>query len=554
MDPFESILYMIWRGIAVGVLISAPMGPVGMLCIQRTIDKGRHAGFYTGIGAAISDLFYCLLTGFGLSFIEDFIESNQNVIQLIGSIVLIGFSIYLFRKDPSANMKRPVPQNVSIKKNILGGFLFTFSNPLIIFLIIGLFARFNFTGPDINSYIYAVGYLFIFAGALGWWYGVTYAIEKVRGHFNVRSMKILNIIIGIVILCFACVGIVSSIVGLTSAPAKATDISPLTRYISPDTSIDGLHINRSSDSIAQIPIPLLPRESGRSFQLDFKLRSSPGSLSRRHTYRNDDGSSVTSYIPPWGILLFSSGKDSIFIENAIDEYLPNDFSSQMALQATASLSGGLKYKSDFISEGINTSGGWNHFRLIAEQGKEIILQGGNRKLHRIFNFDAPADLPDSLAITLRPGAEIELKEIKFRLLPNPSNYPGSLDAEDISMRLIHSNDPTEGKWRLLDYSLDNNMAGLGGDYTVAIIAMPDASYEIVYIDGAESGASLWSPGMLKGVMIPTGIEGVFNAEWIDAFGTPLPIKGKAQRDANEILTLQFPHLSATLRFERLPRP
>ena len=151
MSPIESIIYMIWRGIAIGVLISAPMGPVGILCIQRTLDKGKKAGFYTGIGAAISDIFYCLLTGFGLSFIEDFINDNQNVIQLVGSIVLIAFSIYLFRKNPSSGMRRPLPQNVSAKKNILGGFLFTFSNPLIIFLIIGLFARFNFLIPEIKG-------------------------------------------------------------------------------------------------------------------------------------------------------------------------------------------------------------------------------------------------------------------------------------------------------------------------------------------------------------------------------------------------------------------
>ena len=74
MSPIESIIYMIWRGLAIGILISAPMGPVGILCIQRTLDKGRHAGFYTGVGASISDLFYCLLTGFGLSFIEEFLE------------------------------------------------------------------------------------------------------------------------------------------------------------------------------------------------------------------------------------------------------------------------------------------------------------------------------------------------------------------------------------------------------------------------------------------------------------------------------------------------
>ncbi|MDE6447544.1 MAG: LysE family translocator, partial [Muribaculaceae bacterium] len=221
MSPLDSILYMIWRGIAVGVLISAPMGPVGILCIQRTLDKGRRAGFYTGIGAAISDLFYCLLTGFGLSFIEDFIERNQNVIQLVGSVVLIAFSVYLFRKDPSSPLRRPVPQNVSARKNILGGFLFTFSNPLIIFLIIGLFARFNFTAPEISGAYIPIGYLFIAAGALGWWYGITYAIDKVRTRFNMRSMKIMNISIGVVILGFATVGIVSSIMGLTSHGAQA---------------------------------------------------------------------------------------------------------------------------------------------------------------------------------------------------------------------------------------------------------------------------------------------------------------------------------------------
>ena len=99
MNLIESIFYMIWRGLAIGVIISAPMGPVGILCIQRTLDKGRRTGFYTGVGAALSDLFYCLLTGFGLSFIQDFLEKNTAVIQLFGSAVLVGFGVYLDRKS-----------------------------------------------------------------------------------------------------------------------------------------------------------------------------------------------------------------------------------------------------------------------------------------------------------------------------------------------------------------------------------------------------------------------------------------------------------------------
>ena len=208
---------MIWRGIAIGILISAPMGPVGILCIQRTLDKGRRPGFYTGVGAAISDLFYCLLTGFGLSFIQEFLEHNQNVIQLVGSAVLIGFGIYLFKKNPASSLKPAVrPEPVSPKKNILGGFLFTFSNPLILFLIIGLFARFNFPGPEVKFYHYIIGFLAIFTGAVAWWWMVTFAIDKVRAHFNLRSMWLINRIIGTIILLFAIVGIVTGITNLIS--------------------------------------------------------------------------------------------------------------------------------------------------------------------------------------------------------------------------------------------------------------------------------------------------------------------------------------------------
>ncbi|MDE5876698.1 MAG: LysE family transporter [Muribaculaceae bacterium] len=216
MSLIESIIYMLWRGIAIGIFISAPMGPVGILCIQRTLDRGRRTGLYTGIGASISDMFYCLLTGFGLSFIENFIERNQNIIQLIGSAVLVGFAIYLFRKNPASAIRRPDQTRESVKKNILGGFLFTFSNPLILFLIIGLFARFNFMIPEMKWYHYIIGYSAIGAGALMWWWVVTWFVDKVRAHFNVRSMWLINRIIGIIIAIFAIVGIVTGIINLTS--------------------------------------------------------------------------------------------------------------------------------------------------------------------------------------------------------------------------------------------------------------------------------------------------------------------------------------------------
>lgn len=198
-------------------MVSAPMGPVGILCIQRTLDKGKRSGFYTGVGAAISDLVYCILTGLGLSFIEDFLEKNQNIIQLVGSAVLIGFSIYLFRKNPASSLRRPSePEGVSDRKNILGGFLFTFSNPLILFLIIGLFARFNFPAPEMKFYFYIEGFIAIFFGAIFWWRFVTTAVNKLRAHFNLRSMWLINRIIGGILLLFAIVGIYNGVSNLIS--------------------------------------------------------------------------------------------------------------------------------------------------------------------------------------------------------------------------------------------------------------------------------------------------------------------------------------------------
>ena len=218
MGFFESLFYTVWRGFAIGILISAPMGPVGFLCIQRTLYKGRKTGLFTGIGAAISDLIYCILTGVGLSFIEEFLERNQNIIQLIGSVVLIAFAFYLFKKNPASSLKTHSQEenNLSPHKDILGGFLFTFSNPLILFLIIGLFARFNYTIPEISFYYYIPGYIAIFFGAIVWWEFVTFTVNKLRAHFNVRSLWLINKIIGGVILIFAIVGIYTGITNLVS--------------------------------------------------------------------------------------------------------------------------------------------------------------------------------------------------------------------------------------------------------------------------------------------------------------------------------------------------
>ena len=207
----ELILYIILRGFVIGVLISAPMGPVGVLCIQRTMNKGRWAGFYTGLGAAISDLMYSLLAGLGLSIVIDFIEANQNPLQIAGSIVLLVFALYLLRRNPVRTLRRLKDKKKSYVQDLVTGFLFTVSNPLILFLIIGLYARFNFMLPEYDVYHYLLGYLFIFVGAISWWFVITFFVNAVRSHFNLRSMWLVNRIIGATILVMSLVGLVMGV-------------------------------------------------------------------------------------------------------------------------------------------------------------------------------------------------------------------------------------------------------------------------------------------------------------------------------------------------------
>ena len=99
--PFQiDILGMILKGVLIGIIASAPMGPVGVLCIQRTLNKGRWYGFVTGIGAAMSDIIYAMLTGFGMSFIMDLITNPTNKfwLQISGSAILL---YLLFQGQPN---------------------------------------------------------------------------------------------------------------------------------------------------------------------------------------------------------------------------------------------------------------------------------------------------------------------------------------------------------------------------------------------------------------------------------------------------------------------
>lgn len=214
--PFHlDIIDFIYKGMIIGILASAPMGPVGVLCVQRTLNKGRWFGFATGVGAAFSDIMYALITGLGMSFVMDFINDPQTVfyLQISGSLLLLLFGIHCYRSDPTKKIHKSKGKQGTLAHNAWTAFLLTVCNPLIIFLFLACFAQFAFVVND-HPLEMVVGYLSIFGGALLWWYGLTWLIDKVREKFDQNGIRLINQVIGTLVILFAIIVLFGTITNL----------------------------------------------------------------------------------------------------------------------------------------------------------------------------------------------------------------------------------------------------------------------------------------------------------------------------------------------------
>lgn len=197
------------KGLLIGILVSAPMGLVGMLCIQRTLSKGRWHGFVTGLGAMVSDIIYAMLTSLGMGVVVNFVEANQAPLQLAGSLVLSVFGYYIYQSNPVKNLRKQKERKLSFTQDFITAFLLTFSNVLIVLLYIGLFARFGFILPDHSLGMIIGGIICIGIGAISWWLFITYIVSKLRKWFNVRGIWLMNRIVGSTIIILSIIGIIS---------------------------------------------------------------------------------------------------------------------------------------------------------------------------------------------------------------------------------------------------------------------------------------------------------------------------------------------------------
>ncbi len=222
------MIEILLKGILIGILVSAPMGPVGMLCIRRTFYKGRWHGFMTGLGATLSDVCYAVLTTLGMGFVVNFVEANQTPLQLMGSLVLGGFGLYIYHSNPAKLISKPREKHKkkrTFTQDFLTAFLLTFSNVLIVLLYIGLYARFGFVLPEHSVEMMGVGILGIALGAIAWWLFITTLFAKLGTLINVRRIGLLNKLIGVSVICLSLLGVASVLFSCFRGPLSLTYLS-----------------------------------------------------------------------------------------------------------------------------------------------------------------------------------------------------------------------------------------------------------------------------------------------------------------------------------------
>jgi threonine/homoserine/homoserine lactone efflux protein len=192
-------------GIIIGILVSAPVGPVNVLCIQRAIERGFWGGIAAGLGAMLGDGLVALCAALGVGAISGAVQYHRMTIQVLGGLVLVVFGARLFFATP-----RIVPMAMGARAETLRDFVWdipqtfflTITNPGA---VLGLFAIFGgvSTFVEVESYVDALTIVAaVMGGSFLWWFSLSHLIGRFRHLLNEQRLRLINQITGLLLLGF----------------------------------------------------------------------------------------------------------------------------------------------------------------------------------------------------------------------------------------------------------------------------------------------------------------------------------------------------------------
>lgn len=298
------------------------------------------------------------------------------------------------------------------------------------------------------------------------------------------------------------------------------------------------------------------------FEFRFRVRNHHCNPSKRYKYRDEKGGWNSTRLPSWSLILKNDRDEQFSFHFKSSETETDGISSQPCLELAAKQPDGstsiFQFKSKGLAEnlldgsiGPDPTGSRNYFRLRVKDG-EIKLYGGLHAPELLYSGEMPSTFEaTALGFRLEPGSKLEFNDMRLstknrQRLPFSSPWDDERLLEDY---LNQSRDNAEGYWQILDRSLEETMLRIGGDYRFALVRAGDG-YDLIYLSGARVNGERWKPGMVKCHLSSSGIEGVWNVEWIDSMFGSIANDIKAQFENGSTLLIQFPYHDSHVRLQK----
>ena len=216
-DEITNILYLLLQGVGVGIAASITVGPVAVLCIQRTLSKSRRSGFASGLGVACADTLMAIFAMLFSSILQRSIEANRLILSVVSGIVVVIVGVYIFLQNPVTQIRRNRVGKTTLWRDFASMFGITLTNFIdVIPYIMIFFTMFKVSTLGVTDVGSLFGGLLTIAGFLGgavtWWFALTFLLNLFRHRFRPRHMLTINHVAGIVIAVLGIYTILSNFI------------------------------------------------------------------------------------------------------------------------------------------------------------------------------------------------------------------------------------------------------------------------------------------------------------------------------------------------------
>jgi len=205
---------LLLKGIILGLTVSMPLGPIGIMLINRTIKRGILSGFFSGLGLATADTILAILAGLGFTFIIGFIKEERFILSLIAGLIIVGVGIKIFLSNPVKDFRSKEKANKSLWRDYYSVFVLSISNPYTILVFVAFFSEIHTSGnikPELVPFFLIPG---VIIGTIAWWFFLSYFVSRFKKKIRLRGIVRINIVSGIAIIVIGFVILLSAFTSL----------------------------------------------------------------------------------------------------------------------------------------------------------------------------------------------------------------------------------------------------------------------------------------------------------------------------------------------------